>query len=75
MSSTVKFVYIHWVGEKVPFNKKGRFGVVHGSIKNYFTVSVSQVVTPTKQQYNRYFVSTIGPTAIIIRPNNNNKTF
>ena len=72
----MKFVYIHWVGEKVPFNKKGRFGVVHGSIKNYFTVSVSQVVTPKKQQkYNRYFVSTIGPTAIIMRPNNNNKTF
>jgi len=36
MSSTVKFLYVHWIGEKVPFAKKGRFGVVHGSVEEHF---------------------------------------
>lgn len=36
VSTTVKFVYIHWVGDKVPFAKKGRFGVVSGSIEQHF---------------------------------------
>ncbi|ESN93342.1 hypothetical protein HELRODRAFT_194138 [Helobdella robusta] len=37
MSNTVKFVYIHWIGEHVPFAKKGRYGVVSGSVEEYFT--------------------------------------
>ncbi|XP_033646865.1 uncharacterized protein LOC117306369 [Asterias rubens] len=36
LSTTVKFVYIHWVGTNVPFSKKGRFGVVHESVRKYF---------------------------------------
>lgn len=36
MSSTIKFVYIHWLGDKVPFVKKGKFGVVHGSVQEKF---------------------------------------
>lgn len=35
-SNTVKFVYIHWIGKDVPFTKKGRFGIVHGSVKKFF---------------------------------------
>lgn len=36
MSNTVKFIYVHWVGDQVPFVKKGRFGVVHGSLEQHF---------------------------------------
>jgi hypothetical protein len=36
MSTTVKFVYVHWFGEGVPFAKRGRFGIVHGSVKDLF---------------------------------------
>lgn len=38
VESTVKFVYVHWVGESVPFTKKGKFGVVHGSVQEHFQV-------------------------------------
>ena len=38
MSPTVKFVYVHWFGEDVPFAKRGRFGTVHGSVKDLFDV-------------------------------------
>ncbi|XP_045197912.2 uncharacterized protein LOC123552361 [Mercenaria mercenaria] len=36
MSTTVKFVYFRWLGENVAFTKKGKFGVVHGSIQEKF---------------------------------------
>jgi hypothetical protein len=36
MSTTVKFIYVHWIGENVPFVKKGRYGVVHGSVEEHF---------------------------------------
>ena len=39
MSTTVKFAYIHWSGVEVPFVKRGKYGVVHGSIEKYFDVS------------------------------------
>ncbi|XP_022107952.1 uncharacterized protein LOC110988584 isoform X2 [Acanthaster planci] len=32
MSTTVKFVYVHWIGVDVPLIKKARFGVVHESV-------------------------------------------
>ena len=38
VEKTVKFVYVHWVGERVPFTKKGKFGVVHGSVQEHFQV-------------------------------------
>ncbi len=38
-SSTVKFVYIHWIGKQVPFTMKGRYGIVHGSVKKSFEVN------------------------------------
>ena len=38
VESTVKFVYVHWIGESVPFIKKGKFGVVHGSVEEHFQV-------------------------------------
>lgn len=37
MSTTVKFVYVHWMGKSVPFVKRGKFGVVQGSIENQFS--------------------------------------
>lgn len=37
LSTTVKFVYIHWIGESLPVAKKGRYGVVHGSIEARFS--------------------------------------
>ncbi|KAK3087496.1 hypothetical protein FSP39_006651 [Pinctada imbricata] len=36
-SKTVKFVYFHWIGEKVPFVEKVRYGVVHGSVEEKFS--------------------------------------
>lgn len=36
MSTTVKFVYVHWVGKDIPYVRKGKYGVVHGSIEEYF---------------------------------------
>ena len=39
MSTTIKFVYIRWTGPNVPFTKRGKYGVVHGSIEEHFTVS------------------------------------
>jgi drebrin-like protein len=36
LSVTVKFVYIHHVGEEVGFAKRGRFSVVHGAVVKYF---------------------------------------
>ncbi|KJE92771.1 hypothetical protein CAOG_009700 [Capsaspora owczarzaki ATCC 30864] len=36
LSHTVKFVYVHWNGNDVPFAKKGRFGVVHGAVQERF---------------------------------------
>lgn len=38
VESTVKFVYVHWIGESVPFTKKGKYGVVHGSVEEHFQV-------------------------------------
>ena len=40
MSSTVKFVYVHWIGKDVPFVKRGKYGVVQGSIEKHFSVSM-----------------------------------
>ncbi|KAK0065608.1 hypothetical protein BgiMline_020825 [Biomphalaria glabrata] len=37
LSTTVKFVYIHWIGDKIAIGKKGRYGVVHGSIESRFS--------------------------------------
>ena len=39
MSTAIKFIYVAWVGANVPFVKKGRFGVVSGSVKSLFNVS------------------------------------
>jgi hypothetical protein len=47
MSTTVKFIYVHWVGEKVPFAKKGRFGVVSGSVEEHFSPFHLELETST----------------------------
>lgn len=44
MSTAIKFIYVHWVGTNVPFAKRGRFGVVSGSVKNLFNVSESAYI-------------------------------
>lgn len=44
MEKTVKFVYVHWIGDNVPFTKKGKFGVVHGSVQKHFQVTVKLVM-------------------------------
>jgi hypothetical protein len=36
LSTTVKFVYIYFVGDEVPFIKQGRIGIVQGDVKRYF---------------------------------------
>ena len=37
VSTTVKFAYITWQGPDFPFTKRGKFGVVHGSINKLFS--------------------------------------
>ena len=44
MSSTVKFVYVHWMGKDVPFVRRGKYGVVQGSIEKHFSVSMKHGV-------------------------------
>lgn len=36
MSTTVKFVYVHWCGADIPPVKRGKYGVVHGSVQSKF---------------------------------------
>ena len=36
LSITIKFVYIHWIGDEVPFAKRGKFNIVHGSAVTFF---------------------------------------
>ena len=38
-SLTVKFVYIHLIGSKVGFAKRGKYSVVHGAVKPYLQPS------------------------------------
>jgi len=52
MSTTVKFIYFRWLGEEVPFNKKGKFGVVRGSIQEYFNPYHLFVETGSKDDFN-----------------------
>lgn len=49
VSTTVKFVYIKWIGDKVPFAKKGRFGVVSGSVEAHFSPYHLLVETGSKE--------------------------
>ncbi|XP_046560819.1 uncharacterized protein LOC124269828 [Haliotis rubra] len=49
MSITVKFVYFRWIGEQVPVTKKGRFGVVHGSVVERFNPYHSMVETSSRE--------------------------
>lgn len=44
VEKTVKFVYVHWIGESVPFTKKGKFGVVHGSVIEHFQVQTEYLL-------------------------------
>ncbi|XP_046365847.2 uncharacterized protein LOC124141792 [Haliotis rufescens] len=49
MSTTVKFVYFRWIGEQVPVTKKGRFGVVHGSVVEWFNPYHMMVETSSRE--------------------------
>ena len=43
-STTVKFVYFHWIGKQIPFTMKGRYGIVHGSVRKCFEVELIRCV-------------------------------
>lgn len=49
LSDTVKFVYFRWIGDKVA--KKGKFGVVHGSIQHWFNPYHAFVETSSKEDF------------------------
>ncbi|GFO24864.1 coactosin [Plakobranchus ocellatus] len=49
MSTTVKFVYIHWMGENIPFAKRARYGVVQGSIDSRFSPYHALVTTSSAE--------------------------
>ncbi|XP_059148978.1 uncharacterized protein LOC131936091 isoform X2 [Physella acuta] len=52
LSTTVKFVYIHWIGDSLPVAKKGRYGVVHGSIESKFSPYHLLVEASTAEELN-----------------------
>ncbi|EDO47220.1 predicted protein [Nematostella vectensis] len=71
LSSTVKFVYIHWVGESVPFTKKGRYGVVHGSIKEkigqyHCIVETSSKADLTEEAIMKILMETSGTKSMVM---------
>ena len=43
MSSTVKFVFVRFMGQEVKPTAKGRYGVVSGSVESHFQVCVGGV--------------------------------
>lgn len=45
LSTTIKFVYIRWSGCNVPFARRGKYGVVQGSIESHFTPYHSSIET------------------------------
>ncbi|XP_078383186.1 uncharacterized protein LOC144665761 [Oculina patagonica] len=53
VEKTVKFVYVHWVGESVPFTKKGKFGVVHGSVQEHFQPSHCVIETAQRADLSK----------------------
>jgi len=46
VSKTVKFLYIYFTGEEVPYNKRGRLGVVHGGVRQHFQVRPAGAAEP-----------------------------
>ena len=44
MTKTIKFVYIKWMGEGVPFARRGRYSVLQSSISPLFNVSAIERV-------------------------------
>lgn len=65
LSKTVKFVYVHWVGESVPFTKKGKFGVVHGSVERHFqpshcVIETAQRADLTEEEMMKVITETSG---------------
>lgn len=52
MSNTIKFVYFRWMGDKIPFGKKGRYGVVHGSIEEKFHPFHLMVETSSRDDFD-----------------------
>ncbi|KAK3740051.1 hypothetical protein QZH41_016333, partial [Actinostola sp. cb2023] len=49
LTLNVKFVYIHWIGSQVAFTKKGRYGIVHGSVTERFGQSHCNVETSERE--------------------------
>ncbi|XP_068735168.1 uncharacterized protein [Montipora capricornis] len=53
VEKTVKFVYVHWIGDSVPFTKKGKFGVVHGSVQEHFQPCHSIIETAQRAELSQ----------------------
>ncbi|XP_048776315.1 uncharacterized protein LOC125680661 [Ostrea edulis] len=52
MSNTIKFVYFRWMGDRIPVGKKGRYGVVHGSIEEKFNPFHLVVETSSREDFD-----------------------
>ncbi|KAL3872334.1 hypothetical protein ACJMK2_040265 [Sinanodonta woodiana] len=52
MSSTVKFVYFRWIGDAVPYAKRGKYGVVHGSIQEHFNPYHLFIETSSREDFD-----------------------
>jgi len=72
ISTNIKFVYIHWIGEKVPFSKKGRYGVVHGSVRDQFfrpshsDIETSSIDDISKENINKLITETSGTKSKVL---------
>ena len=52
MSLTTKFVYITWFGKDVSFVKRGKYGVVSGSVEKFFSVRLYIFILYSIYKYN-----------------------
>ncbi|XP_003383653.1 PREDICTED: uncharacterized protein LOC100634597 [Amphimedon queenslandica] len=64
MSETTKFVYITWAGTEVSFTKRGKYGVVSGSVEKHFSpYQVSLTCDTLEEVTDEYLMSKIQETS------------
>ncbi|XP_067945536.1 uncharacterized protein [Watersipora subatra] len=72
IATTHKFVLIRWIGDKVPFSKKGRYGIVFGAVNDqFFSPSHAQLETSflddvTHENINKLVQETSGNESKVV---------
>ena len=54
MTHTTKFVYIKWLGEGIPFARRGRYSVLQSDISPFFNVGYDSIhISPISSFLNK----------------------